>query len=122
MKLMLLTDIMKTFINKIIMKKITIVVAMLVASVVANAQNVKAEKDTILVTSKSIRFDKESYESKTGKFRTDYLVLIDGEWYFTNKTSYDRYYACLRFGGKPNVFFVKPKESKVKTAPKVIVL
>lgn len=105
------------------MKKMFIGAMMLVASVIAGAQNAKvSEKDTVMVKYSSIKFDKETYESKTGKFRTDYLVLIDGNWYETNKTSYERYLKIKRFGGTPCVCFVKPKESKVKVTPKVIVL
>ena len=86
------------------------------------AQAQKSQNDTILVKSLNIKFDKETYESKTGKSKTDYLALIDGEWYYTNKTSYEKYFKIRKFGGTPNVFFVKPKESKVKSTPKVIVL
>ena len=105
------------------MKKMFIGAMMLVASVIAGAQNTKvSEKDTTVVKYSSIKFDKETYESKTGKFKTDYLVLIDGTWYETNKSSYERYYLIKRYGGIPCVVFVKPKESKVKVTPKVIVL
>lgn len=105
------------------MKKMIIGAMMLVASVIAGAQNTKvSEKDTVMVKYSSIKFDKETYESKTGKFKTDYLVLIDGTWYETTKTAYERYYKIKRFGGTPCVCFVKPKESKVKVTPKVIVL
>lgn len=105
------------------MKKMIIGAMMLVASVIAGAQNTKvSEKDTVMIKYSSIRFDKETYESKTGKFKTDYLVLIDGTWYETNKTSYERYLKIKKFGGIPCVCFVKPKESKVKVTPKVIVL
>lgn len=105
------------------MKKMFIGAMMLVASVIAGAQNTKvSEKDTVMVKYSSIKFDKETYESKTGKFKTDYLVLIDGTWYETNKTSYERYLKIKRFGGTPCVCFVKPKESKVKVTPRVIVL
>lgn len=95
--------------------------AIIALSCVWAAQAQKSQNDTILVTV-PVKFDKETYESKTGKSKTDYLVLIEGEWYYTNKTSYDRYLTCKKFGGNPNVFFVKPKDSKVKSTPRVIVL
>lgn len=103
------------------MKKF-IVCAIIALSCVGAFAAQKSQNDTVLVRSASIKFDVEFYESKTGKTHIDYLCLIDGEWYHTNKTSYDRYNTCKKFGGKPNVFWVKPKDTKVKTLPKVIVL
>jgi len=87
------------------------------------AQAQKSQNDTVLVRSNNIKFDVETFESESGKFHTDYLALIDGVWYHTNKTSYEKYFKIKKFGGNPNVFFVKPKsEGKVKSNPKVIVL
>jgi len=86
------------------------------------AQAQKSQNDTVLVRSTNVKVSKETYETKEGKSKVDYLVLIDGEWYYTNKSSYDKYMKVKRLGGIPNVFFVKPKESKVKVTPKVIVL
>ena len=103
------------------MKKLAIC-AIIAFSCVWVAQAQAGQNDTILVVSNNVRIEKETFESTTGKFHVNYLALIDGEWYYTNKSSYDRYYKCKKFGGKPNLFFVKPKESKVKTVPRVIVL
>ena len=106
------------------MKKIIIVALMLLGGVyAAGAQTTKtSEKDTILVKAANVKFSKETYETSKGKSKTDYLVLINGEWYSTNKTSYEKYMTICRLGGTPNLYFVKPKESKVKVTPKVIVL
>lgn len=105
------------------MKKIIIVLTMLIISIAASGQTTKvSQKDTILVTSTNIKLSKETYEVKDGEFRVSYFALIDGEWYYTTKSSYTKYMTIKRLGGTPNVYFVKPRETKVKTTPKVIVL
>lgn len=106
------------------MKKIIIVALMLLGEAfVAGAQTTKESvKDTVLITSSNIKFSKETYETEKGKSKTDYLVLVDGEWYYTNKSSYNKYLSIERLGGTLNAYFVKPKDSKVKSTPKVIVL
>ena len=101
----------------------SILCAIIAFTCVWAAQAQKVQNDTILVRSSNIKFDVETFESESGKFHTDYLALIDGVWYHTNKTSYEKFLKIKRFGGTPNVFFVKPRnESKVKSNPKVIVL
>lgn len=87
------------------MKKMLFVIA-LVISMVANAQN-----DTTIVK-KDVRFDKETYTSKSGDIKEYYYAYIGDECYSSNKTSYERYKAYIRFGIKPTYALITNKKSK----------
>lgn len=90
------------------MKKFIIVAILLVASMTAGAQTTKvSEKADTVVVKAMVKFDKETFESKTGKAQTNYLVLVNGVWYKTTKTSYERYFTIKRNGGTPCVVFIK---------------
>ena len=79
------------------MKKILFIIA-LVISMVANAQN-----DTTIVK-KDVRFDKETYTSKSGDTKEYYYAYIGDECYSSNKTSYERY--------KPTYALITNKKGK----------
>lgn len=87
------------------MKKMLFVIA-LVISMVANAQN-----DTTIVK-KDVRFDKETYTSKSGDTKEYYYAYIGDECYSSNKTSYERYKAYKRFGIKPTYALITNKKGK----------
>ena len=87
------------------MKKMLFVIA-LVISMVANAQN-----DTTIVK-KDVRFDKETYTSKSGDTKEYYYAYIGNECYSSNKTSYERYKAYKRFGIKPTYALITNKKGK----------
>ena len=87
------------------MKKILFIIA-LVISMVANAQN-----DTTIVK-KDVRFDKETYTSKSGDTKEYYYAYIGNECYSSNKTSYERYKAYKRFGIKPTYALITNKKGK----------
>lgn len=87
------------------MKKILFIIA-LVISMVANAQN-----DTTIVK-KDVRFDKETYTSKSGDTKEYYYAYIGDECYSSNKTSYERYKAYKRFGIKPTYALITNKKGK----------
>ena len=87
------------------MKKILFIIA-LVISMVANAQN-----DTTIVK-KDVRFDKETYTSKSGDTKEYYYAYIGDECYSSNKTSYERYKAYIRFGIKPTCALITNKKGK----------
>lgn len=91
------------------MKKFIIGAILLVASMTAGAQTTKVSEkaDTTTVKSVNVKFDKETFESKTGKAQVTYIVLIDGKWYKTTKTSYERYFTIKRNGGTPCIVFIK---------------
>lgn len=87
------------------MKKMLFVIA-LVISMVANAQN-----DTTIVK-KDVRFDKETYTSKSGDTKEYYYAYIGEVCYSSNKTSYERYKAYKRFGIKPTCALITNKKGK----------
>ena len=87
------------------MKKMLLVIA-LVISMVANAQN-----DTTIVKN-DVRFDKETYTSKSGDTKEYYYAYIGDECYSSNKTSYERYKAYKRFGIKPTYALITNKKGK----------
>lgn len=87
------------------MKKILFIIA-LVISMVANAQN-----DTTIVK-KDVRFDKETYTSKSGDTKEYYYAYIGEVCYSSNKTSYERYKAYKRFGIKPTYALITNKKGK----------
>lgn len=87
------------------MKKILFIIT-LVISMVANAQN-----DTTIVK-KDVRFDKETYTSKSGDTKEYYYAYIGDECYSSNKTSYERYKAYKRFGIKPTYALITNKKGK----------
>jgi hypothetical protein len=87
------------------MKKMLFIIA-LVISMVANAQN-----DTTIVK-KDVRFDKETYTSKSGDTKEYYYAYIGDECYSSNKTSYERYKAYKRFGIKPTYALITNKKGK----------
>lgn len=87
------------------MKKMLFVIA-LVISMVANAQN-----DTTIVK-KDVRFDKETYTSKSGDTKEYYYAYIGEVCYSSNKTSYERYKAYKRFGIKPTYALITNKKGK----------
>jgi len=96
---------------------------MIIAAIVLGAINASAEptkvaqKDTVVISS-TVKFDKETFVSDKGNYKESYQVQVDGKWYYTTKTSYERYYTILRYGGTPTVAFVKEND-KIK---RVIVL
>lgn len=87
------------------MKKILFIIALAI-SMVANAQN-----DTTIVK-KDVRFDKETYTSKSGDTKEYYYAYIGDECYSSNKTSYERYKAYKRFGIKPTYALITNKKGK----------
>ena len=87
------------------MKKILFIIALTI-SMVANAQN-----DTTIVK-KDVRFDKETYTSKSGDTKEYYYAYIGDECYSSNKTSYERYKAYKRFGIKPTYALITNKKGK----------
>jgi hypothetical protein len=87
------------------MKKMLFVIA-LVISMVANAQN-----DTTIVK-KDVRFDKETYTSKSGDTKEYYYAYVGEVCYSSNKTSYERYKAYRRFGIKPTCVLITNKKGK----------
>lgn len=87
------------------MKKMLFIIA-LVISMVANAQN-----DTTIVK-KDVRFDKEVYTSKSGDTKEYYYAYIGEVCYSSNKTSYERYKAYIRFGIKPTCALITNKKGK----------
>lgn len=87
------------------MKKILFIIALAI-SMVANAQN-----DTTIVK-KDVRFDKETYTSKSGDTKEYYYAYIGEVCYSSNKTSYERYKAYKRFGIKPTCALITNKKGK----------
>lgn len=87
------------------MKKMLFIIA-LVISMVANAQN-----DTTIVK-KDVRFDKETYTSKSGDTKEYYYAYIGEVCYSSNKTSYERYKAYKKFGIKPTCALITNKKGK----------
>lgn len=87
------------------MKKILFIIALAI-SMVANAQN-----DTTIVK-KDVRFDKETYTSKSGDTKEYYYAYIGDECYSSNKTSYERYKTYKRFGIKPTYALITNKKGK----------
>ena len=87
------------------MKKMLFIIA-LVISMVANAQN-----DTTIVK-KDVRFDKETYTSKSGDTKEYYYAYIGEVCYSTNKETYNRNKAYKRFGIKPTYAIITNKKGK----------
>jgi hypothetical protein len=88
------------------MKKLMLIAAIVLGAINAGAQTTKVSADTTIVKS-VVRFDKETFEGSKGTHKETYQVLVDGKWYSTTKTAYDRYFTIKRFGGQPCVAYVK---------------
>ena len=87
------------------MKKLLIIAVMVLGTIAASGQN-KVQKDTVVVKT-AVKFDKETFEGSKGSFKETYQVFMDGKWYSTTKTSYERYFTIKRYGGTPTVVAVK---------------
>lgn len=82
------------------MKKAMISAVLLTALCVS----AKAQNDTTKVATSNPKWDKVEYTSKkTNEVKTEYVVIIGGKEYKTNKTSYERYRLIVKFGGTPCV-------------------
>ena len=66
-----------------------------------------------------LHFDTETITTKIGKIFTKYYAIYNGDIYDSNKTSMNRYYTILRFGGQPCAVIYTNKKLKGK---KIIVL
>lgn len=88
------------------MRKIIIILTFILSCSIAIAQN-----DTTIVK-KDVRFDKETYTSKSGDTKEYYYAYIGDECYSSNKTSYERYKAYIRFSIKPTYALITNKKGK----------
>lgn len=100
------------------MKKTLISFALMVVAIAASAETkTKAQNDTTLVNSaKVVRFEKETYPSKTGEVKESYTATLDGETYPSNKTSAKRYALIRRHGGTPAVVIITTPSGKKRIA------
>lgn len=75
------------------------------------------QNDTTKVATPNIKFDKVEYVSKkTAEVKTEYIVVLDGKEYKTNKTSYERYRLIRRMGGVPCVVKITTKSGAERIA------
>lgn len=88
------------------MRKIIIVLTFILSCSIAMAQN-----DTTIVK-KDVRFDKETYTSKSGDTKEYYYAYTDNVCYSTNKETYNRNKAYKRFGIKPTYAIITSKRGK----------
>ena len=79
---------------------------------------VKAQSDTTVIR-KPIQFETEQVISKTGNSYCRYYAIYNEKYYETNKTSMDRYYQIIRFGGCPCTVLITSGKTKKQ---KIIVL
>ena len=94
------------------MKKLLLIAAIVLGAINAGAEPTKVAADTTVVKT-SVRFDKETFVGDKGNFKETYQVLVNGKWYPTNKSSYERYFLIKRYGGQPCVVFIK-KDKNVR--------
>lgn len=75
------------------------------------------QNDTTLVKTANPKWDKVEYVSKkTGEVKTEYIVIVDGKEYRSNKTSSERYALIRRFGGVPCVVKITTKSGSERIA------
>lgn len=87
-----------------------IIAAIVLGAINASAEPTKVAKDTTVIKS-VVKFDKETFEGSKGTHKETYQVLVDGKWYYTTKSSYERYYLIKKYGGTPVVVFIKSGNS-----------
>ena len=100
------------------MKKTLTTLALLLAiSAGLSAENKpKAVNDTTLVAG-IVRFDKETFPSKTGEKKEIYTATTqDGQTLPSNKTSAKRYELIRRHGGTPAVVLITTPSGKKRIA------
>ena len=97
------------------MKKL-VIAAVILGMINAGVKPTKVVNDTTVIKS-NVRFDKETFVGNKGSYKETYQVLVDGKWYSTTKTSYERYFLIKKYNGIPTVVFVKSKNNT-----KVVVL
>lgn len=87
-----------------------LIAAIVLGAINAGAQTTKVSADTTVIRT-TVRFDKETFEGSKGTHKETYQVLVDGKWYPTTKTSYERYFLIKRFGMQPCVVYIKKGKS-----------